>query len=807
MERSTTEKKAAMTADREILNRLGAGEPIAAVCESAGISRDEFDNWWRKTCESRVPVAANVRIAELTATVDIARDEFGIPHVFAGNDRDLFFGFGFAMAEDRLFQLDYLRRKGLGRLAEILGPRGLETDIIARTVGLNRIAANELERLPTATRTLLDSFCAGINAVIDQSGDALPVEFDLLDYRPEPFSAVDCLAIENEFRWYLTGRFPAVVIPELAKRALKDDRLYHDFLLGEDDDESILVSGMYRPSPRGASESVGQAMNDPDAATGSNNWVVSGRWTEDGCPLVASDPHIAFEAVSCWYQAHLCGGSFNVAGTAYVGIPAVMFGRNDRVAWGITNNICSLRDLYQEKTDDGHPDCFLFDGTWETARELTETIHLRGGRPIEKTIRFSRNGPIVDDILPPPADETGPVSLRWLGSHEGGWLTAMLGMGRADDVESFRQALRPWHVPTFCMVIADVDGHIALQSTGRIPVRSVTERGYRPGWDPQHQWQGLISFEDMPHVVDPDRDFLHSANHRIAPNDFPFPISGCWSSGGRGRRIRSMIEERIGGGSKFSHNDFRNMHQDVVSMRAIERCPQLVEILRADSGPRIQAACDILVSWDFRAEPDSIGATLFNVFYTFWCRKVAAARFEPELIDLLAKGAEGIAGRILAEDSNSWFPNADRNERVIAAMNQTLDLLTERFGPDMSDWTWSQLHRMSLKHVLSPIGELSQLLDHGGASVRGDMSTVCNTGNGADWSAATGAGYRMIADLATSPPKLQAIDAQSQSGHPGSPHYSDQFDCWISGRYSIIPLDRGEFQAVMSTTLQPERHS
>ena len=297
------------------------------------------------------------------------------------------------------------------------------------------------------------------------------------------------------------------------------------------------------PRRKGAWSRSGKSVGSPDEGLGSNNWVVSGDRTESGMPMVASDPHIAFAAVSCWYEAQLSGGSFDVTGMAYAGMPAIIFGRNRRVAWAITNNICSQRDLYEERTDPDHPGAFLFDGEWEPERTLTETIQVRGGSSVDKTVRFSRNGPIVDELLPAEAAGTGPVSLKWLGATNCGWLTALLGVDRADTVEEFREAIRPWRVPTFSMMAADVDGHFGYQSVGRIPVRKVQQLGYRPGWDPEHQWNGLIPTEHMPRLVDPEQGWAISANNRTAPNDYPYPLFGAWSSGHRAKRIRQMIEE------------------------------------------------------------------------------------------------------------------------------------------------------------------------------------------------------------------------------------------------------------------------
>src|SRR5262245_38534027 len=387
-----------MTPSQLRLCQLGAGESITEVCATAIMSRDQFDAWWQAECRKRVISGQPPR-----AGVLVERDRWGIPHVQANSDEDLFFGFGFATAEDRLFQLDYLRRRARGRLAEILGPEAVESDVLYRTIGLARIAEDELCTLLPDVRTLLDAYTAGVNALMEEALENPPIEFDLLNYRPEPWAPADCLAIMGEFRWYLTGRFPVIAAPEMVKRALGDGPLYRDFIVGEFDDESILQHG---ESPAGPAPFSSSTIGD-ETAGGSNNWVLAGSRTATGKPLVASDPHVPFAAVSLWHEIVLSGGTFRVAGVAYAGMPAVMIGRNERVAWGVTNNICSLRDLYQEKTDPNHPNCFLFDGRWEPVREREEVIAVRGQSPVRKLVRSSRNGPIVDDILPPPVRDTG----------------------------------------------------------------------------------------------------------------------------------------------------------------------------------------------------------------------------------------------------------------------------------------------------------------------------------------------------------------------------------------------------------------
>ncbi len=769
----------------ETLARLGSGERISSLCDRAGISRDEFEAWWGEECRGRLPDPGGVVDAGVSENVRIVRNGWGVPRIFAENDSDLFFGFGYAMAQDRLFQLDYLRRKGLGRLSEVLGEDGLEPDVIARTVGLNRIAAAEWESTPEETRELLQSFSDGINALIERSGSNLPVEFGLLDYEPEAWSPVDCLAIATEFRYYLTVRFAVITGPELARRALGDRGLFEAFLSGEADDESIIPTGAY-PSSRDGTQPVGAVIGDPQEGQGSNNWVVSGARTALGKPMVASDPHIAFAAVSCWYEAQLTGGSFDVSGMAYAGMPAIMFGRNRRVAWGITNNICSQRDLYQERTDSDHPGHFFYDGEWEAERKLVEAIRVRGGGTELKTVRFSRNGPIVDEILPEEANGTGPVSLKWLGATDCGWLTSLLGIDRAGSVAELREATRGWRVPTWSMVIGDVDGHFGYQAVGGIPVRKVWSLGYRPGWDPEHQWEGLLPFECMPRLEDPGRGWVTSANNRLAPDDFPYPLSGAWSSGHRARRVRQMIEGR----ESFSKDTFAEMHQDTHVLRADEAMPALMPLLRGSGDARVAAAAGHLEAWDHRMEPSSVGASIFEVFFNKWMRRVAEERFEGELAGALTGNCSGISAALLHANRAGWFARSDREESIVAAMRSALDEIESRLGPDMSGWVWGKLHRIHLRHVLTERGDLGELLDRGGLPVGGNGVTVCNTGFDPNWGALMGANYRLISDLGEE--GMWAVESQGQSGHPGSEHYCDQLPEWLGGRYHFLPFDEGD---------------
>ena len=767
----------------EMLLQLGSGTSIDQLLQDHQLTREQFDLWWAAELARRVPDLDSTLLLADAADVTIHRDRLGIPHLVGDTDEAIFYGFGLAMAQDRLFQLDYLRRKALGRLSEILGPAGLESDRTVRTIGLNHIAQHEWQRLDEQTQQLVDAYCRGVNAVISSSRQNLPIEFDLLGYQPELWRPEDCLAIESEFRWYLTGRFPVIVIPELAYRTLGEGPLYEQLLEGEEDSESIMPAGSYPPGD-GDPEAVGHVMSQPDEGIGSNNWVIAANRTSTGSALVASDPHIAFEAVSCWYEVHLAGGSFNVAGMAYVGMPVVMFGRNEQVGWAITNNICSQRDLYQERPDPDQPGSYMLGDQSIPASTRIESIAVAGEADEELAVVTTHNGPLVQDILPPEARDTGPVSIKWVGAYQGGWLQALLDMGRATDVASFQEAARPWHVPTFSVMVGDTEGQVGFLATGRVPLRTIACRGYRPGWDPQHQWQGYIPFEGMPRLQNPEQGWIASANNRVAPPDYPFPMAGCWISGHRAVRIRQMIEQQ----PQLSLEDCKQMQYDVLSGRAVATVPLLVEQLKNHEGPEFDWVIDTLEAWDCRSTADSAAAAIFNIFFRCWCRRIASERFPASQQLLLSRSCLGLAGRLLQQDQLGWFANGNHADAVRETMLAAIVEATELLGEDTDKWQWGSLHKMSLRHVLSTRGELGSLLDQPAVAVNGDMVTVGNTGEGPNFEAMSGGGYRLLHDMGSSPPEMLAMDGQSQSGHPGSPHYADQFNDWVQGNYHSLPL-------------------
>jgi penicillin amidase len=773
----------------------------------------------------------------VSAPVTILRDGRGVPHVFASNDHDLFVAYGYVMGQDRLFQMDLRRRRAVGRLAEVLGEAGVEADVLARTIDLPRLADAEFGRLPVETRALFEAFADGVNAAIRAGGGRLAIEFDLLGYAPEAWTALDCVRCVASWRWQLTGRPWVISVPEVAKRLL-DGPLYDAFIAyqRERDDESIVPAGGSTardvpliPVPSaagaragsaaaaGAASPAGSAASTPrvpeaagapsftDGLGGSNNWVVAGARSKSGKPIVASDPHMPYEAQSSFYEIHLSGGSFEVAGAGFIGYPALTFGRTRHLGWAITNNLCSQRDLYFETDPDA------------VTASRDETIAVRGrAEPIQLTVQHTSHGPIIDGILPRTAAPTGPVALRWVGQLDCDWPSALLRLNRAQSIDEGMAAVRGWLSPTFSMLLADDDGpsgHIAFTNTGTIPVRGRLERGFRVASDPENEWLGIVAPEGMPQTRDPQVGWLGSANNRpVMDAEFPHPLGGTWDEGIRHRRIGQLAE----GLTPHDLSTFSQMHSDVHVLRADDQLETVVSTLAAAGGltPDETHALDLLRAWDHNASVDSAAAAIWEIFWTRWVQAVSAVRFAPESADFISNWMVGFSGHMLRGDDVGWFVSeADRRATVLAAFREALGEMSGALGPDQSAWRWGALHHIGLRHPLGSVGDLGQLLDQPLPETPSDIAALNNRGAAGtripaddpayirNWESTSGAGYRLVADLGDPNGSAWTITLEGQSGNPVSPHRTDQQADFLAGRYHEIPLDRARVEAAATQRL------
>jgi penicillin amidase len=748
------------------------------------------------------PVDATLR-ASVRASVEIIRDRAGVPHVYAASTADLYLGLGFAMAQDRLWQMDRLRRRALGRQAEILGPEYVQSDLLHRAVGIPEIAAREVERVDPATRHILDRFVAGINRHIEACGRDLPIEFALLDYAPEPFSVRDSIAILRGEFWSLNGRLYTLAIAEAAGQLPADLRAA--YLAPEAPEHRILPPGVACPAVEPVSQSANsnQVLMGMGDGTGSNNWAIAASRTSSGHAMLGSDPHQPFWLPSSWYEYAVHGPEDDAAGAGHPGVPGLWFGANGSIAWGITNNAASTRDLYREQVHPTDPRLYRDGDTWREFEERIEEIPVRGQTSVRHVQQSTVRGPIVNHVV--PAVNSGgdaPLSLRWVGQEHLDDMRATIAIGRATDWDTFRGALRDWSVPAFNFGYADKTGRVGYQCAGRVPIRGRLARGYRDANEPTDAWQGYIPFEALPHVVDPERGYVASANERVAPDDYPYALHGSFAAGHRAARLHQVLANS----PSFDREQAIALQNDVKSCRAERLAPPLVEWLALADHPDVVVLREALAAWDYRYTTNSPAPTLFETFMHVWQARVARERFAhgSEQLIALVQASGGVAAQLIerGDDQLHWFTGDLRGE-VAAAVRDALERVRTRHGSSPADWQWGKVHQAHWRHPLSPAGETS--LDVGPASVDGGSDTLRNTGAGQPaFAAASGAEYRLIVDFAE-PDRFLAVQNVGNSGQPGSPHYADQFDDWLTGKYHVVNLQRTEVErdAEGTTILQP----
>lgn len=769
-----------------LLAVLRSGKPLPDALAEHGMSAEAFQSALAAYLRAKLPTLDGKRVGGVDGPVRIIRDKYSVPHIQAGDPHDLFFAYGYATAQDRLWQLDYLRRAAHGRLAEILGPEARASDIEVRTVGIGRLAHDLVRRLPGDTVECLIGFAEGINAVIEECANNLPAEFDVLLYACEPWRVADSLALMKHFWWQLTGRLFLIAGPELLRQHLQNDALYEAFLRSELQGESILPPGENRGQPIPALfELTG---DDP---TGSNNWAISPAKSASGHALFASDPHTPYGAPTIWYEAHLSGAGYDVAGMGYVGIPGIIFGRNRQGAWGITNNICSLRDLFVY----AHGDPAIRNDP------KPEQIGVRGAADMVMPLARTEVGPIVNAILPAGIREGRPVALRWVGAENSDEIGCLLRLNRTSSVTGFRSALEGWACPTFNFVWADRHGDIAYQCAGRLPRRITPGRGLRYANDPEDDWAGSIPFQCNPWCVNPAQGWIGTANNPVLPAGEDSGLGGMFTSDARARRIRTRMTSQ----GKFTLAECAAFQSDTISERVADVQKPLVGMLVSSSQVSLLGALGLLASWNGDMTADSGGAAIFEAFTRSWTRTVLAARDVPESIhDLVTRHIFGVAFELLKGDQVGWFPPGQRMAEILAAMREAVTDLTARLGPSLDQWRWGDLHTITLRHPLWKRGLLGDILNTGPKPIGGASHTINNqwANMAGSYEATAGANCRVAADLGTD--ELLICNCLGQSGHPASPHYRDQLDDWLAGRQHILSLDWAKVEAAATHRLEME---
>jgi penicillin amidase len=799
-------------------------------------------------------VDGEIQIDGLHGPVEIYRDAYGVPHIYASTTADLFFAQGYVHAQDRFWQMDFWRHLSGGRLSEMFGESQVETDMFLRTLGWARVAEQEWEMADEYSREILQAYADGVNAYLaGRQGTALSLEYGILgllspDYQVEPWHPVHTLAWAKVMAWDLGDNMDSEIERALLLRDFSAEQMA-DLIPPYPQDTPAIVSGNGSPSsdlenqdaqsgsliPTAAlplltrlvqkTERMDAVMGPRGTGIGSNSWVISGELTETGMPLLANDPHLGVQMPSIWYEVGLhCSPKneacpYQVTGFSFAGAPGVIIGHNDRIAWGFTNVGPDVQDLYIEKINPNNPHQYEFNGEWVSMEIVEETIRVAGADPVPLEVRYTRHGPIISDTYGPLEDldqESGldlpqpyALALRWTALDPSSIFLAVLEINRAQNWDEFRRAAEKFQVPSQNMVYADVDGNIGYQMPGSIPVRENGDGTLPvPGWTGDYEWTGFIPFDELPSLFNPPEGYIVTANNAVVGPDYPYLISREWDYGDRARRIIEMIEQSPG---PVGLEYVQQMQGDNKNLKAERLVPVLLEISLQDE--RLAEARALLEDWDYQNHMDSAAAALFEVFW----RHLLAETYHDNLIeDLWPDGGGRWAAamdRLVERPEAAWWDQQATEEQETRddifrrALERAVDELESAQGRDPQRWKWGNLHQVTFAHAAlggeaSP-GPIRALFNRGPFSVSGGSAIVNATG----WNAAEGyqvtslPSMRMIVDLGSLQNSL-AIHTTGQSGHAYHPHYIDMARPWQQIEYHPMHWERQAVEAAAESYLR-----
>ncbi len=704
--------------------------------------------------------------AGLAAPVTIARDAAGIVTITATNAADGYFALGFAHAQDRLFQMDTMRRLGAGRLAEIVGDPAVKSDKLMRTLGLAQQAEAQYADASPELRAALDSYSAGVNAFLAEHGGPLPAEFQLLGYRPEPWRAADSLLWGRIMAWQLSGNAGQEIVNEGLRSKVDPDLLR---ILMRTEGSLAGLTGL------GATRSA------------SNNWVIAGRLSASGAPLLANDPHLGFSAPVIWYMARIVTPDGLLAGATAPGLPLLVIGSNGHVAWGFTTTHSDTQDLYEERISPDDPGMYQSPAGWQKIQVRHETIKVKDAADQAFDIRTTRHGPIISD-LDPERYLHRTFALSWTGfAPEDHTPEAFLAMNRAADSAAFKAALRNFHSPQQNVVYADTAGHIGFIAAGRVPVRrNIANQSLlpAPGWFADYDWLGGLAFADLPQLDDPPAGRIVTANNDIRPPRYRPFLGASFDRPYRHDRIEQLLEAL----PIATLQDFKAIQTDDYSapLHGFVRAnlPPIVPTIPLD----VAAA---LSGWDGRMRPDRPEPLIATAWLYATARRVLGDELGAEGFEQWWFWQTDIVDQVLRQDrwcDDPQTPSAETcRDALRLALPEALEALRQTYGPDWKSWSWGASHAMTFRHpVFGRIPTVGDWLTSAVAAP-GDQFTVNRGGsfardNGTRFADIHGPGMRLLVDM-SHPENPQFSLAGGQSGHPLSSHYDDLLLDWANGLY------------------------
>ncbi|AEN10531.1 MULTISPECIES: penicillin acylase family protein [unclassified Streptomyces] len=844
--------------------------------------------WSVSTVRASYPqTTGTLELKGLTGDVDVKRDDYGIPQIYADSDADLFRAQGFVQAQDRFWEMDVRRHMTSGRLSEMFGSDQVDTDAFLRTLGWRKVAQEEYDKvLDEDTKKNLQAYAEGVNAYLaGKDGKDISVEYAALgltnDYKPTEWTPVDSVAWLKAMAWDLRGNMQdeidrSLLTSRLSEKQIED--LYPEYpykknrpivdqgavspVTGEFDPEAEPSDDIGGDTVAGATDGLNtqlSALSDtldeipallgPNGnGIGSNSWVVSGAHTTTGKPLLANDPHLAPMLPSLWYQMGLhcrevsktC--RYDTAGYTFSGMPGVIIGHNQDIAWGFTNLGADVTDLFLEKVS---ADGYQYDGKTEPFVTREETIKVAGGKSRKITVRETNNGPLVSDRSSEmekvgkraPVTNSAPdrgdgyaIALKWTALDPGKSMDAVFELNRAKDFKTFRAAAEHFEVPSQNLIYADTEGNIGYQAPGKIPVRLNGDGTMpSPGWSSKYGWEkDPIPFDELPYEYNPERGYIVTANQAVIDDSYKHMLTKDWGYGARSQRINDLIQKKIDDGGKVSTDDMQSMQMDNQSAIAAKLVPKLVKIGISDKS--VREAQKLLEGWDYTQESDSAAAAYFNGVWrnilklAFGNKLPKELRPKGECLNVRPAAGTGpvdeqnklvrecgqrdpdtaqpdggdrwyeVVESILDDTDNEWWkvPAQGREEAIdnrdqlfARAMEDARWELTAKLGKDISTWNWGRLHQLTLRNqTLGTEGPdlLQRALNRGPWNLGGGEAAVNATG----WNAAGGYGViwvpsmRMVVNVGDWD-KSRWINLTGASGHAFSAHYTDQTDKWADG--------------------------
>lgn len=731
----------------------------------------------------------------LKKPVVVYRDSYAVPHIFADSEEDLYRVVGYVMAQDRLWQMDLLRRVTTGRLSELFGNIALDTDILMRSLRIPEKSMMILSNSDTKVKQALEAFADGVNLYIREHESNLPPEFTLLRYKPEKWEPIHSVNLVGYMAWGLTMGWSAEsLLQELGQRVNKEK--FKD-MIPDNTIHQTVVFPDYKQNPVTETEKDLRSMllerSDQlvdlglGVFNGSNNWAVSGKKSLTGKPILANDMHLELSAPALWYQVHqkvLVENGLDVTGVILPGQPFVISGHNNRIAWGMTNLMVDDIDFYKENISPDNPNQYKFNGTWRSMIIKKEKFRIKKSEVIEKELRFTHRGPVISDFRKRNGEI---ISMHWIGNEMSNELRSVYLLNHAKNWEDFRDSLKTFISISQNFVYADVDGNIGLQTGGGIPIRKGNGIDLQRGDTDEYDWTGFVPFEELPYSYNPESGYVSSANNRTVNNDYKYYISSWFDIPNRIDRIREMLESK----EKLGVDDFEKMQADFKSKHVEHFLGDILNILKQDNAwsDHERKAIKILSNWDGTLKKSSSAAVIFEKMYLVMIKHLVKGELGNELYKKFIGSkllVENLILNVWKNKESAWLKDMSFEKWIKSSFKETIEFLRSKYGSNPDTWQWGKIHRVLLKHPLGSVKWLDKLFHFniGPYGVGGSYHTVCpyNYSFRDPFISEFGASQRHVYSTADWDSSATVIPT-GISGIPSSSHYSDQVRLYLGNKY------------------------